>query len=140
MGTNERLAKGRIWLLLAAGLSFAVWHLAEMRWIQATTGDTLTALVPFMIVVWGAAMLGLFAWSRKAGAKASLNDELTQHNRLVALGTGFWSMLFIAALGLTLANRDLIAPTDFARLIMIAGVTAPLFAFVLLEWPDASRE
>jgi hypothetical protein len=134
MTAFERLARRRQWLLLGAAAGFTAWQ-AAFLFPKARPGfATLLSLPGFALffVSFGA----MWFWAKAAsdgGVGDSLEDEMTRHNRLLALAAGFWAMLSIGALLLAAAPFVPVDASQAARLVLIGGVAVPLVRFAMLE-------
>ena len=135
MVSTDMLARRRQWLLVIAALGFLLWQLCRLLLaIEPALGRPallVASLACFLIFI--VALGCVFLWAKQARGRAALEDEMTQHNRLRAFAAGFWTML-IAAAALLAAGQFVALPgAETARLVMIAGIVAPLLRFAMLE-------
>lgn len=137
MQIAELLSRRRRRLVVASAIGFLVLQVA-----LATRG----IMHPEVHLVMGVLGLALFAGClfaahrigslvRGTPSELALNDEMTQHNRLAALATGFWSMLVLAISVFAAAEllRLNIHGGAVSHTILTVGVVAALVRFALLE-------
>jgi hypothetical protein len=134
MVSTDMLARRRQWLLVLAALGFLLWQLSRFALVLVPL-DRAPLLVASLagFLVFAAAFGATFFWAREARGNAALEDELTRHNRLLAMGAGFWAMLIAAALLLGVGQFFTLSGAEAGRLVMIVGVVAPLLRFAMLE-------
>lgn len=132
MSAIDKLTSWRAGLMLVSGVAFALWQATEFGQVRALDNPLLRGLAAGAVTLWicATAALLLPMFSRHL---SSLEDELSRHNRLAALGLGYWVMLLGTAGALVLASRTAIPAIDLVRLMLIAGVAAPLIRFGLME-------
>lgn len=133
----EALSRRRQWLALAAAAGFLVWQGAlASRGALHPSVHLVVSLLAFLLFA-GCLIAGLRTGRSVRGTptERALNDEMTQRNRLSALGTGFWAMLAAATAFFAGAEvlRLNIGAAAAAQIIMTIGVVAALARFALLE-------
>lgn len=142
MVISEELANRRRRLMLWNGISFAIWQTGMLGGALAQG-----SAIPFFIaaslagaLIWIVSLIALLARRADSAVHKALDDELTQHNRHLAMRWGYWSMLLTAAAALGVSMFFDISATDAARMLLIVGVTTPIVRFAWLERVDASDE
>jgi hypothetical protein len=136
MVSTEILAQRRRWLLIAAALGTLLWQGCELVIALAHASVPvptlrLVGLAGFLIFI--GAVVGLGFWADEAREQAGLEDEMTRHNRLRAFTTGFWAMLAVAGCQFAAGGFVALPGAEAARLVVVAGIVAPLLRFAFLE-------
>jgi hypothetical protein len=134
--STDVLARRRQWLLVVAAFGFLMWQLCRLLLViepasAPTPALLIASLAGFLIFI--VALGYVFLWAKEARGRAALEDEMTQHNRLRAAATGFWTMLVVATALFGIGQFVALPGPEAARLVMIAGVVAPLLRFAMLE-------
>ncbi len=79
--------------------------------------------------------IDLRGFAGDARLRDALNDELTQANRKRAFLIGYVAVMLCSGALLVVALLVPVKGIEAAHLILVVGVVAPLYAFVLLERP-----
>ena len=140
----EKLSRKRRRLLVVMAIAFIVWQLAGLQMFSDFAGGDshLTSFVSLLaFAVWAVTLILLMHQRGVKGAppeaRAALNDELVQQNRMRAFRTGYWVMLIAAAVVFTASLFVKVEGNVAAQLILVAGVAGPMLAFARLEGRDA---
>ena len=140
----EKLSRKRRRLLVVTAIAFIVWQLAGLQMFSDFAGGDrrLTSFVSlFAFAFWAVTLIILMRQRGVKGAppeaRAALNDELVQQNRMRAFQIGYWVMLITAAMVFTASMFVRIEGNVAAQLILVAGVAGPMLAFARLEGRDA---
>lgn len=136
--TVERTAGRRLILLVANLAAWGVWQATQLDLVRRLI-EAPALVAPVAIVVW-IATLALLLRRPATALRAQLDDELARHNRREAFQFGFWVMLAAAAVLLAVTAFAELSASDAARLVLMAGVAAPLARLVLLERVGAGEE
>ena len=139
LADTDHLSRFRRQLLIASGLSFAVWQLVQLDMINLwlPSKGPMIILGTIGLVVWVATLVGLltrFAGSRLGPAeRAALTDELTDAIRHKAMLAGYAAMLVMIVI-LTLANYlGTVSTKDALILMLVTGVSGALLSFGWLD-------
>jgi hypothetical protein len=76
---------------------------------------------------------GLLFRGRSAEARAALNDELTQANRVAGYKAGYWAMLAVALMLYVLTQVYGVSAQEALRITFAIGVAMPACRFAGLE-------
>jgi hypothetical protein len=142
MSQLEVLSRQRPLLLTLNALAFTVWQVTEFQFVNAGISDEIGLarfIAPVAIALWvitSACLLAPFIEKRRPPAE----DELTRHNRLTAFYWGYGITMLAVGAGLIAATRTAWPAVDIVRLILIAGVIAPLLRFALMELRTADEQ
>ncbi|MEG3092328.1 hypothetical protein [Sphingomonas sp. PB1R3] len=102
----------------------------------ATPGESMTRLLPWLLVI-GLAALNLsslpFRWSRCGPVSRLMNDETTKDHRRSSFAAGFWAMILSAAATMVVATFQPLGAAAMGRITITAGLAAALIAFATLE-------
>jgi len=102
----------------------------------ATPGESMTRLLPWLLVI-GLAALNLsslpFRWSRCGPVSRLMNDETTKDHRRSSFAAGFWAMILSAAATMVVATFQPLGAAAVGRITITAGLAAALIAFATLE-------
>lgn len=139
MSAIDQVSSRRSGLMLVNGAAFAIWQATELGNVRELDSALLRGLGTGAVILWICTTLALLAPSLSRNA-SSMEDELTRYNRLAALSWGYWVMMLGTAAALVLASRTSIPAIDLVRLMLIAGVAAPLIRFGLMERPASDEE
>jgi hypothetical protein len=135
MSQLEVLSRQRPLLLSLNALSFALWQVTEFQFVNAGISDEIGLarfIAPVAIALWATTSACLLApFFEKT--RPPPEDELTRHNRLTAFNWGYGITMFAVGAALIAAARTDWPAIDIVRLILIAGVVAPLLRFALME-------
>lgn len=133
MSTVDQISRGRVGFLLLNGVAFAVWQITEIQRVRELLTDSMLSILgASAVVLWTVTLAALFtpAFSRR---KSTIEDELTRQNRQTAFSWGYWVVISGAVLALFLASNTAAPADDLIRLVLIAGVSAPIIRFALME-------
>lgn len=139
LADTDDLSRFRRQLLIASGLSFAVWQLVQLDMINLwlPSKGPMIILGTIGLVIWVATLVGLltrFAGSRLGpAARAALTDERTDAIRHKAMLAGYAAMLVMIVI-LTLANYlGTVSTKDALILLLVTGVSGALLSFGWLD-------
>ena len=141
-----QLAQRRRTLLFLNGIGFSVMQLTRLDMLTSTEVSKLiwSGVLLVGAALWIATLLPLLRFSTKKrftkSELAALNDELTQHNRLLGLQTGFIAAMATTVCLMILNDFLPISANDVLILILVAGVSGTIFRFAVLEGEDTDRE
>ncbi|RIJ24401.1 hypothetical protein D1224_09240 [Henriciella barbarensis] len=140
----EKLSRKRRRVLIFMAIAFVIWQLAGLQMFSDFAGGDrrVTGVVSLFAFAFWAAMLVILMRQRGVKsappeARAALDDELVQQNRMRAFRTGYWVMLVTAAIVFTASLFFTIEGNVAAQLVLVAGVAGPMLAFARLEGRDA---
>jgi hypothetical protein len=142
MSRLEVLSKQRPVLLLLSALAFAAWQGTELGFMHSEISDETGLarfIAPVAITVWICTSVGLLA-PFIGRRKLASEDEMTRYNRLTAFNWGYGIAMIAVGAALILASRTDWPAIDIVRLILIAGVVAPMLRFALMELRSSDGE
>ena len=105
---------------------FEVWRPIHYAYAASYVGWSATLLYIF-------ATGGLLFRGRTAEARAALNDELTEANRVAGYKAGYWAMLIVALVLYVLTQVYGVTAQEALRITFAVGVAMPACRFAGLE-------
>jgi len=133
MSTVDQISRGRVGFLLLNGVAFAVWQFTEIERVGELFGEGVTPMLgTSAVALWTITLAALFA-PAFARQKSTIEDELTRQNRRAAFSWGYWVVISGAILALFVASNIAVPADDLLRLVLIAGVSAPIIRFAVME-------
>ena len=133
MSTVDQISRGRVGFLLLNGVAFALWQITEIERVEELlTASVVSILGALAVVLWTVTLAALLApaFSRP---KATIEDELTRQNRRTAFTWGYWVVVSSTILALFVASNTAMPADDLLRMVLIAGVSAPIIRFAFME-------
>lgn len=135
--TIDTLSTKRRYMLIGVALASALWQLPSLDMLSGY-GSSIAAIKTLGVLAWIIGIIALLMIQKRMASahtdsQAALEDELVKSNRLMALKYGYIILLGMSAV--LFAACHIIEPTgkDVARILLVTGVCAPLFAFAGLE-------
>lgn len=133
MSTVDQISKGRVGFLLLNGVAFALWQLAEIERVEALLTVSIASILGgSAVVLWTVTLVALLA-PAFSSPKATIEDEMTRQNRRTAFTWGYWVVISGAILALFVASNTAMPADDLLRMVLIAGVSAPIIRFAFME-------
>ena len=150
MSDTVKLIRMRNRLLSLAAAAFLAWQGAILYGDAAALFSAVPALPGASALIetigalgWAAAtLLFLVYMGRVSRARVQdvIEDELFRHNKQRAVHAGFMAMIATLAICLGFAVNMELPAEPVLRLILMAGVGAPLFTFVFLARDDMGED
>ena len=138
----ETLSQRRRILLMVIASAFMIWQVPLMDFFGGVADNGMNlkgVLAAAGFLVWATGLVFLLVSGKTAVRRdnpavlSALEDELVRSNRSKALAVGYFAALITSAIVFAVSLFQPLTGNDAAHLILIIVVTAPMYAFAVLE-------